>query len=116
MAQALVDDKTSMRWRNFLQGKVIKDWVDVFNEERRVEGKKDDDCIMVKVITAITTFTLNLWRARCSQIFGETKIQRLRQMRERLLAQVTDLVKDQSVLTANGKYHIDGAPEEHARL
>ena len=71
---------------------------------------------MVKVITAITTFTLNLWRARCSQVFGGTKIHRLRKTRERLLAQVTDLVKDRSVLTTNGKDHIDGAPEDNARL
>ena len=116
MAQALVDDQITMGWRHFLQGKLIKDWVDVFNEERRDEGKKDNDRIMVKVITAITSFTLNLWRSRCSQVFGGTKIHHLRKMRERLLAQVKELVKDQSVRTTNGKYHIDGAPEDNAIL
>ena len=94
MAQALVEDQKTMGWRHFLQGKLIKDWVDVFNEERLDEGDNDDDRIMVKVITAITSFTLNLWRSRCSQIFGETNIHCLRKMRELLLAQVKDLVKD----------------------
>ena len=106
----------TMGWSHFLQGKLIKDWVDVFNEERRDKGKKDDDRIMVKVITEITSFNLNLWRSRCTHVFWGTKIHRLRKMRERLLAQVKDLVKDRSVLTTNGKDHIAGALEENSRL
>ena len=27
-----VDDQTMMGWHHFLQGKIIKDWADVFNE------------------------------------------------------------------------------------
>ena len=64
---------------------------------------------MVKVITAITSFTLNLWRSRCSQVLGGMGNHRIWKKREHLLAQVNDLVKDQSVLMMNGKYHINGA-------
>jgi hypothetical protein len=94
MAQALVDNQMTMGWCHFLQGKLIKDWSDVFNEERRGEGEKDNDRIMVKVIKAITSFTLNLWCSRCSQVFGGTKIHHVRKKREHLLSQVKDLVKD----------------------
>jgi hypothetical protein len=40
MAKALVVDQTTMGWCHFLQGKLIKDWVDFFNEEIQDEGKK----------------------------------------------------------------------------
>ena len=108
MAQVLVDNQTAMGWRHFLQGKLIKDWVDVFNKERWDEGKKDDDRIVVKVITAITSFNLNLWRSRCSQVFGGTNIHRLRKMRERLISQVKDLGFEYS--TSNSKWHWGARP------
>ena len=73
MAHTLVNDQTTMGWHHFLQVKLIKDWVDVFNKERRDGGKKEDDPIMVKVVTAITPFTLNLWPSRCSQVFREQR-------------------------------------------
>ena len=116
MAQALVEYQTTMGWSNFIQGKIIKDWVGVFNEERQDERNKDDGQIIVKFIKLITSFTLNLCRSMCSQVFGVTHIQRITKKQERTLAQVKDLIKDQSVLTQNWKYHIDGAPEDNTIL
>ena len=101
MAQALVEYQTTMGWSHFIQGKIIKDWVGVSNEERQDERNKDDGQIIVKFIKLITSFTLNLWRSMCSQVFWGTYIQRITKKQERTLAQVKDLIKDQSVLTHN---------------
>ena len=116
MDQALVDDQMTMGWCQFLQGKLTKDCITVLNKERRGEGKNDADRIMVKVIKVITPFTFNLWYSRCSQVFGGTQIHCVRKKWEHLLAQEKDLIKDQSVLTQNGKDHIGGAPEDSTIL
>jgi hypothetical protein len=71
---------------------------------------------MVKVIMAITSFNLNLWRSRCSQVLGGMGNHRIWKKREHLLAQVNYLVKDQSVLMMNGKYHINSALGDNARV
>ena len=89
----------------------------VFNEECREQGVEGVDRIMVKVIKAIISFTINIWYcvlySRCSQFFGGTKSQRIRKKCAHLLAQVTDLKTDRHVPTQHGKDQINGTPDDN---
>ena len=61
-----------------LGGEISKGWAEFLNEEVISSGGQKDERISVKLIRGLTTFAVNLWRARCEQVFWGSKKDRLK--------------------------------------
>ena len=68
LTQAVCLDQHMLGWKHFLPVKILPDWMDIINTERKQLGLPHNLRAVPQIMTALATTTLNLCRTRCEEV------------------------------------------------
>ena len=70
LTQAVCYDQAQLGWKHFLQGKMLPEWHEIINKERRELNLPPNLHAVPQMMRALITMSLNIWRARCEFVYG----------------------------------------------
>ena len=65
LTQAVCLDQPMLGWKNFLQEKLLPDWMNIINNKQEQNGLPHNLRAVPQMMTDLVTTTLNLWRTQC---------------------------------------------------
>ena len=73
LTQVVCYDQAQLVWKHFPQGKLLPEWQDIINKERRELNLPPNLHAFPQTMRAHITMSLNIWRTRCEFLHGEPK-------------------------------------------